>query len=63
MIQLITALPVATKDYVRLNHGGQRVVTTGKLPAHLERCRQGLRSVSEKGRPGVITGMDRMLKM
>ncbi len=63
MIQLVTALPVATKDYIRLNHHGQRIVTTEKLPEHLERYRQGLRSVSEKDRPGIIAGMDRMLKM
>lgn len=63
MIQLVTALPVATKDYIWLNHRGQRIVTTEKLPEHLERYTQGLRSVSEKGRPGIIAGMDRMLKM
>ena len=63
MIQLVTGLPATTQDYIRLNHRGQLVVTTQKLPEHLERYTQGLRSVSEKGRPGIIAGMDKTLKM
>ncbi|MCJ1474990.1 hypothetical protein MMC13_003650 [Lambiella insularis] len=62
MIQLVTNLPVATEDYIRSDHRGHRIITTEKLPEHLERFRQGLRSVSEKGRPVAIARMDERLK-
>ncbi len=62
IIELITPLPVAVEDSIRMNDQGQQIVISGKVSENLERYRRNMSSVLKKGSPDVAARTEKILE-
>jgi Heterokaryon incompatibility protein (HET) len=61
-MHLVFYTPIRISDFICLNSRGQQIVTTRCLPQYLIRWSELVSQISEQGRHGYITSLDRNIK-